>query len=281
MRAPRRAARCGGARAASRGSGRARGWARAQILAHEWVATRGGVVPRLLQPTVVRGAANVASVRRLRNLVHGVVALKRVVVPVDGAASPPDGPASPGGSVHRGGASSPLDRCGRPACIARWAGRPPCPPLNRGLRYAWRACAQMALELACTPLGPVWPSGHTTHGQLKPIARRSVHARREFERRRRAGGDAAARGRSGLENMAMRLNARALSRLHDTGARPAARAGAALRAWAPALGLGRLHGGGLRSVSCSVKAAALCLRNELWRCAVAWAQCLSLSVVCL
>jgi len=168
MRAPRRAARCGGARAASRGSGRARGWARAQILAHEWVATRGGVVPRLLQPTVVRGAANVASVRRLRNLVHGVVALKRVVVPVDGAASPPDGPASPGGSVHRGGASSPLDRCGRPACGARWAGRPPCPPLNRGLRYARRACAQMPLELACTPLGPVWPSGHATHGQLKP-----------------------------------------------------------------------------------------------------------------
>jgi len=40
----------------------------------------------------------------------------------------------------------------------------------------------------------------------------------------------------------MRLNARALSRLHDTGARPAACGGAALRAWAPALGLGRLHG---------------------------------------
>lgn len=48
--------------------------------------------------------------------------------------------------------------------------------------------------------------------------RSSVHARREFARRRRAGGDAAARGRSGLENFAMRLNARALSRLHDAGA---------------------------------------------------------------
>ena len=51
---------------------------------------------------------------------------------------------------------------------------------------------------------------------------RSVHARREFARRRRAGGDAAARGRSGLENFAVKLNARALSRLHDAGAlRPA------------------------------------------------------------
>ena len=49
-----------------------------------------------------------------------------------------------------------------------------------------------------------------------------MHARREFARRRRAGGDAAARGRSGLENFAVKLNARALSRLHDAGAlRPA------------------------------------------------------------
>ncbi|KAK9831839.1 hypothetical protein WJX81_000472 [Elliptochloris bilobata] len=134
-----------------------------QVLAHEWVATRGGVVPRLLQPTVVRGAANVASVRRLRNLVHGVVALNRVVAPEDGGASPGSGgalatggaPGSPGGSLHKPGEGSPLDR--------------------------------------------------------------SVHARREFTRRRRAGGDAAARGRSGLENFAMRLNARALSRMHDAG----------------------------------------------------------------
>ena len=89
----------------------------AQVLAHEWVATRGGVVPRLLQPTVVRGAANVASVRRLRNLVHGVVALNRVVAPDDsepglgGALAGGGAPGSPGGSLHRRGESSPMDRC--------------------------------------------------------------------------------------------------------------------------------------------------------------------------
>jgi len=154
---------------AARGLGRApgphagRGRARAQILAHEWVATRGGVVPRLLQPTVVRGAANVASVRRLRNLVHGVVALKRVVVPIDGAASPPDGPASPGGSVRRGGDTSPLDRCGRPARAAGRAGRAPCPPLNGGLGGARRACARVHREHACSPLGLKWPSGRAAH----------------------------------------------------------------------------------------------------------------------
>ena len=89
------------------------------MLAHEWVATRGGVVPRLLQPTVVRGAANVASVRRLRNLVHGVVALNRVVAPEPGPSAPGLGgavagggaPGSPGGSLHRPGESSPMDRC--------------------------------------------------------------------------------------------------------------------------------------------------------------------------
>ena len=89
-----------------------------QVLAHQWVATRGGVVPRLLQPTVVRGAANVASVRRLRNLVHGVVALNRVVAPEGGGATPGLGgavagggaPGSPGGSLHRPGDHSPMDR---------------------------------------------------------------------------------------------------------------------------------------------------------------------------
>ena len=47
-----------------------------QVLAHSWVTTRGGLVPKLLNPNVARGAANVASVRRLRNLVHGAIALK-------------------------------------------------------------------------------------------------------------------------------------------------------------------------------------------------------------
>lgn len=49
---------------------------RAQVVNHTWVITRGGLVPRLLNPNVTRGAANVASVRRLRNLVHGAIALK-------------------------------------------------------------------------------------------------------------------------------------------------------------------------------------------------------------
>ena len=82
------------------------------------------MVPRLLQPTVVRGAANVASVRRLRNLVHGVVALNRVVAPEDGGGAPGLGgalaaggaPGSPGGSVHWRGDGSPADRCGSQRC---------------------------------------------------------------------------------------------------------------------------------------------------------------------
>ena len=49
-----------------------------QVCQHDWVASRGGLVPRLLDPGVARGAANVASVRRLRNMVHGFVALKQL-----------------------------------------------------------------------------------------------------------------------------------------------------------------------------------------------------------
>ena len=47
-----------------------------QVLASSWATTRGGLVPKMLNPNVTRGAANVASVRRLRNLVHGAIALK-------------------------------------------------------------------------------------------------------------------------------------------------------------------------------------------------------------
>ena len=47
-----------------------------QVLNHVWVVTRGGIIPKMLHPNVTRGAANVASVRRLRNLVHGAIALK-------------------------------------------------------------------------------------------------------------------------------------------------------------------------------------------------------------
>jgi hypothetical protein len=42
------------------------------------VVTRGGLVPKMLHPNVVRGAANVASLRRLRHLVHGAIALRRL-----------------------------------------------------------------------------------------------------------------------------------------------------------------------------------------------------------
>ncbi len=67
-----------------------------------------------------------------------------------------------------------------------------------------------------------WLTSHLSTCHTSCLHSRSVHARREFARRRRAGGDAAARGRSGLENFAVKLNARALSRLHDAGAlRPA------------------------------------------------------------
>ncbi len=50
-----------------------------QVCQAEWVVTRGGLVPKLLHPDVVRGAANVASLRRLRHLVHGAIALRYVV----------------------------------------------------------------------------------------------------------------------------------------------------------------------------------------------------------
>lgn len=49
-----------------------------QVMKHEWVATRGGAVRRPLGTEVVRGAANVASIRRLRNLAHGVIAFNRL-----------------------------------------------------------------------------------------------------------------------------------------------------------------------------------------------------------
>ena len=42
-----------------------------QVLKHDWVATQGGAAPRLLSDGVAHGAANVAALRRLRNLAHG------------------------------------------------------------------------------------------------------------------------------------------------------------------------------------------------------------------
>ena len=49
-----------------------------QVLRHVWTATRAGKRPLPLGLAVVEGAANVASLRRLRNLVHGVVALNTI-----------------------------------------------------------------------------------------------------------------------------------------------------------------------------------------------------------
>ncbi|PSC73234.1 calcium calmodulin-dependent kinase type IV-like isoform A [Micractinium conductrix] len=48
-----------------------------QVLDHEWVVSRGGILPRPLGRDVVFGAATVASIRRLRNLCGGVVAFNR------------------------------------------------------------------------------------------------------------------------------------------------------------------------------------------------------------
>lgn len=48
-----------------------------QVLAHEWVVSRGGILPRPLGADVVLGARTVASIRRLRNLCGGVVAFNR------------------------------------------------------------------------------------------------------------------------------------------------------------------------------------------------------------
>ena len=46
-----------------------------QALQTDWIVTKGGKVPRPLNPDVARGAANVAAARRLRNMVHGAVAI--------------------------------------------------------------------------------------------------------------------------------------------------------------------------------------------------------------
>ena len=46
-----------------------------QALQTNWIVTGGGKMPRLLNPDVARGAANVAAARRLRGMVHGAVAL--------------------------------------------------------------------------------------------------------------------------------------------------------------------------------------------------------------
>ena len=49
----------------------------AQVLRHEWVGTRGGLVERRLGADVALGAAGVAEMRRLRFLCSGAVALQR------------------------------------------------------------------------------------------------------------------------------------------------------------------------------------------------------------
>ena len=46
-----------------------------QALQTDWIVTKGGKMPRPLNPDVARGAANVAAARRLRNMVHGAVAM--------------------------------------------------------------------------------------------------------------------------------------------------------------------------------------------------------------
>ncbi|KAL3139723.1 hypothetical protein ABBQ38_004029 [Trebouxia sp. C0009 RCD-2024] len=47
-----------------------------QALQTDWITTKGGKIPRPLNPDVARGAANVAAARRLRNMVHGAVAIE-------------------------------------------------------------------------------------------------------------------------------------------------------------------------------------------------------------
>jgi len=54
-----------------------------QVLEHDWVVTRGGAIRRPLDTSVICGAANVAALRRLRNMAHGVIAIKRLSEAVD------------------------------------------------------------------------------------------------------------------------------------------------------------------------------------------------------
>lgn len=68
-----------------------------QVLQHEWVASKGGILPRPLGQDVVFGAATVASIRRLRNLCGGVVAFNRAA-----AAAGSVGTASGHGASSRG-----------------------------------------------------------------------------------------------------------------------------------------------------------------------------------
>lgn len=55
-----------------------------QVLSHEWVVSRGGILPRPLGADVVLGARTVASIRRLRNLCGGVVTFNRVAATAGG-----------------------------------------------------------------------------------------------------------------------------------------------------------------------------------------------------
>ena len=58
-----------------------------QVLSHEWVVSRGGILPRPLGADVVLGARTVASIRRLRNLCGGVVAFNRVAAAAGGTST--------------------------------------------------------------------------------------------------------------------------------------------------------------------------------------------------
>lgn len=58
-----------------------------QALECEWIATKGGAEPRMLDVSVPQGAANVGALRRLRGMVPAVAALER---PGEEFASPED-----------------------------------------------------------------------------------------------------------------------------------------------------------------------------------------------
>lgn len=48
-----------------------------QALECDWIVTKGGVEPKMLDVSVAQGAANVGALRRLRSMHHGVAAVEK------------------------------------------------------------------------------------------------------------------------------------------------------------------------------------------------------------
>ena len=173
-----------------------------QVLKHEWVVSRGGILPRPLGQDVVFGAATVASIRRLRNLCGSVVAFNR-------AAAAAGGPGGKGGG--KAGAAAAAAAAGErsaPTGVAdsaknsylrrlrqsqRWVlpgsvvVRLPCPRSCKGQEPA-AACV-----LVCAPANPAFPAAPSCRLELST------------------------RGSGAMNRLAQNLAGNAYAKAHDAG----------------------------------------------------------------